>query len=112
ASSERCQLHSHLTPSDEMLMQQIGRGLLHELELEVAELTSSVPEGGHPLMRVILRIRHEHQRESRTRPGPVLVRVAPDAAELRDDRPVALSLSLTRTTRRDHLSALQRNQDI
>src|SRR5579863_1179740 len=93
-----------------MLMKQIGSGLLYELKLEVADLVPLVLEGGDALVRVILRVRHERQRECRPRPRAVRARVAPDPAELWDDGPVARSLP--RAVLADDLSALQRHQNI
>ena len=90
-------------------MQQIRRRLLHELKLELADLTPFVSERGHALMGMVLRVPHQHQRQRRARPGSRLAGIAPDAAELRDDRPVARALA---GPLRHELTALQRHQDI
>src|SRR6185437_11916132 len=103
-------LHSCPAPPDEMLMQQIGRGLLYELELELADLAPLVPERGHTLMGMIFRVPYEHQWQRRAAPRPIIVRIAPDPAELRDDRPIASSVA--RAVLRDELSARQRIQNI
>ncbi len=65
-------LRAGRSPGDEMLLQPIGRGLLHELKLEPAHPAAAVAEHGEALVRVVFQVVDEHQRECRPHPAAVL----------------------------------------
>jgi DNA-binding transcriptional ArsR family regulator len=90
-----------------VLAQQIGRRLLHELDTEAAYLAAPVQKRGETLVRMILRIVDEHQRERGPRPVAI-GSLAPDSPELRDDAPVAGPLARRALTH--HLASLNRDE--